>query len=188
MLTTNFGMMDGRELWTDIIDDIPTDPGVYSWYRRLSVDELTPDTFRTTLAERLAADTHLPSFVGKAGPFGVNIGPGTFDLTEAKLGISNRVCKSKQRRSRFAYALLVSSVFQPPMYIGKANDLRGRIKDHRDGKTDFAARIKPYNLMPDELVVAYVHFDEGSMPDKTNELLEYVLSVLATPPFVERRG
>ena len=54
--------------------------------------------------------------------------------------------------------------------------------------TDFAQRIKPYKLMPDELVVAYVFFDEGTMPGKTNELLEYVLSVLATPPFVERQG
>jgi hypothetical protein len=188
MLTTNFGMMDGRELWTDLLNDIPTSPGVYSWYRRLSVDELTPDTFRSTLSGRLNEDSLVPSFVGKAGPFGISIGPGTFDLTDAKVGITNRVCRSKQRRSRFAYALLVSSIFQPPMYIGKANELRSRIKDHRDGITDFADRIKPYKLMPDELVVAYVYFDAGSMPEKTNELLEYVLSVLATPPFVERRG
>ena len=42
------------------------------------------------------------------------------------------------------------------------------------------------NLMPDELVVAFVAFD--NLPAKTNELLEYVLTVLATPPFVKRRG
>ena len=130
----------------------------------------------------------MPSFVGKAGPYGVSLGPGTFELTDAKIGISDQVSRGRKRRSRFAYAMLVSSIFQPPIYIGKANDLRDRIKNHRDGLTDFAARIKPYKLMPDELVVAYVYFDEGTMPKKTNELLEYILSVLATPPFVERRG
>ena len=27
MLTTNFGMMDGRELWTDMLDEVPKTPG-----------------------------------------------------------------------------------------------------------------------------------------------------------------
>ena len=90
---------------------------------RLSVDDLTPDSFRGTLNDRLLADSPVPSFVGKAGPYGVSLGPGTFEFTEAKIGISKQVGRSRKMRSRFAYALLVSSIFQPPIYIGKANDL-----------------------------------------------------------------
>ena len=30
MLLTNFGMMDGRELWTDMLDEVPKNAGVYS--------------------------------------------------------------------------------------------------------------------------------------------------------------
>ena len=36
--------------------------------------------------------------------------------------------------------------------------------------------------------MAFVHFEKQNMPEKSNELLEYVLTVLATPAFVERRG
>ena len=98
-------------------------PGVYSWYRRLSVDDLTPDSFCGALQARLSAKSLVPSFLGKTGPYGISLGPGTYELTDAKIGISKQVGRSRQRRSRFAYALLVSSVFQPPMYIGKANSL-----------------------------------------------------------------
>jgi hypothetical protein len=87
MLLTNFGVMDGRELWTDK-NSVPTDPGVYAWYRRLSVDDLTPDLFRTTLTERLKSTSLLPTFSGTAGPYGVNLGPGTFELTEAKVSLA----------------------------------------------------------------------------------------------------
>ncbi len=72
------------------------------------------------------------------------------------------------------------------MYVGKADDLRARIKDHRDGITGFSKRMIKRNLMPNELVVSFVAFDK--LPARTNELLEYVISILATPPFVKRRG
>ena len=153
MLLTNFGVMDGRDLLTDM-SSIPTNPGVYSWYRRLTVDEVSPTGFRTTLNDRMKSNSILPIFSGEAGPFGISLGPSELQLTDAKKKITSLVAKGKLRRSHFAHALLVSSIFQPPMYVGKANGLRGRLKDHRDGKTDFAKRIAKHNLMPNELVVA----------------------------------
>jgi hypothetical protein len=185
MLTSGIEVMDGRDLLTDLTS-IPTKAGVYSWYRRLSVDELTTVAFNTSIESRMHANTVLPTFVGSSGPYAVVLQPDKTALTPAKMAIANAVGTTLEQRSRFAHALLIASVFQAPMYVGKADDLRVRIKNHRDGITGFAKRIAPHNLMPNELVVAFVAFD--NLPPKTNELLEYVLTILATPPFVKRRG
>jgi hypothetical protein len=152
----------------------------------LSVDDLTAAGFNSTLAARMNANTVLPTFLGTTGPYAVGLGPAINKLSKKKEPLAAAVAKTPARRQGFAYALLVSSIFQAPMYVGKADDLRGRIKDHRDGLTGFAKRVAKYNLMPDELVVAFVPFD--NLPNRTNELLEYIITVLATPPFVKRRG
>jgi hypothetical protein len=185
MLTSGIGVMDGRDLFADLAS-IPQKPGVYSWYRRLSVDDVSPGDFKATLNARMHANTVLPTFVGTTGPYSVGLKPGKSKLSPKKVPLANAVSRTADRRTRFAHALLVSSIFQAPMYVGKADILRDRIKDHRDGLTGFAKRIAKFGLMPNELVVAFVSFDK--LPKRTNELLEYVLTILATPPFVKRRG
>jgi hypothetical protein len=185
MLTNSLELMDGRDLLTDI-KSIPKKPGVYSWYRRLSVDDVSPADFKKTLAARMHTNTVLPTFLGTSGPYAVGLSPNKNKLSPKKEPLADAVAKTLRRRSRFAHALLVASIFQAPMYVGKADDLRVRIKDHCDGNTGFSKRMTKRNLMPNELVVAFISFD--SLPARTNELLEYVITILATPPFVKRRG
>ena len=185
MLTSSLELMDGRDLLTDLTS-IPKKPGVYSWYRRLSVDDVSPQEFKKTLAARMHTNAVLPTFLGTTGPYAVGLSPNKSKLSPKKEPLADAVASVQLHRSRFAHALLVASIFQAPMYVGKADDLRVRLKEHRDGNTGFSKRMINRHLMPNELVVAFVSFDK--LPARTNELLEYVITILATPPFVKRRG
>jgi hypothetical protein len=59
MLLTNFGVMDGRDLLTDL-SSVSTSPGVYSGYRRLTVDDVSPGDFRSTLNDRIRSNMDFP--------------------------------------------------------------------------------------------------------------------------------
>jgi hypothetical protein len=52
MLTSGIELMDGRDLLTDI-NSIPNKTGVYSWYRRLSINDVSEAAFKKTLADRM---------------------------------------------------------------------------------------------------------------------------------------
>jgi hypothetical protein len=188
MLKQGFEIIDGRDLPASL-SSIPTSPGIYAWYHRLSLDHADPNTFRTTLNLHLNGKRQVPVFNGKLGPYAAKLNPQRSDLSTSKKTITNAVARSKKARPKFSYALLVTSIFQPPLYVGKAdgrNGLRQRIKDHVNGKTDFAQKMLAKSLMPRELVVAFIPMVK--LPARAPELLEYLLTVVATPPFVDRRG
>ncbi len=178
-------VIDGRDLHTNI-KSVPRKPGVYAWYPRLSLDETSAVAFRTSMSIQLDAGGTLPKLRGHIGQYAADLTPGTTTLTSKKSAISHQVAASSTHRPRFAYAFLATSIFQPPLYVGKANNLRTRIRSHRDGRSDFSQEMIARNLMPNELVVAYVVLEK--LPPKCNELLEYVLTAISAPPFVKRKG
>lgn len=188
MLTTDFEIMDGRDLFQQM-SSIPTKPGVYAWYHRLTIDETSAKLFRDTLCAQLNGPRPVPNFAGDLGPYTAELHPRESKFTVSKAETTKAVARSKNYRPRFAYSVLVTSVFQPPLYVGKADGrtgLRRRIKEHRDGRTGFGDEMLQKNLMPNELVVAYIVLE--SLPEKAAELLEYLLTVVSTPPYVKRRG
>lgn len=188
MLKQGFEIIDGRDLHASI-KSIPTTPGIYAWYHRLSLDDADAMTFRNTMNLHLDGKRKVPVFIGKLGPYAAKLNPLQSALSTSKKTITDSVARSKKARPRFAYALLVTSIFQPPLYVGKADGrkgLRQRIHEHLTGKTGFSKKMLKLSLMPQELVIAYMPMEK--LPARAPELLEYLLTVVATPPFVDRRG
>lgn len=178
-------VVDGRELHTNLAI-VSKKPGVYAWYPRLSLDDMSAKGFRQSVDDQLASSSTLPRVRGKIGPCEAELILKNAALTNKKRNICDDLARKPAQRSRFSLALLSASIFQPPLYVGKADSLRMRIKNHRDGLTDFGQEMTTQNLMPDSLVVAYVLLE--NVPKKSNELLEYILSLVSTPPFLKRYG
>jgi hypothetical protein len=88
--------------------------------------------------------------------------------------------------SRAFECVLVSA---PPLYIGKADNLRKRLSDHFDGKTDVTRAIQKHGI---ELEDVYISFIEDPVSAHTNDsittALEEVIQRLTNPPFTKRYG
>lgn len=86
--------------------------------------------------------------------------------------------------------LKCAGIFTPPLYVGRATNLRARYQQHsqadRDGTGDFAGRfgnsIKQLNLTlrVSSLIFGYV---ETGLTDNENHVIESFLMRAAMPPF-----
>jgi len=52
-----------------------------------------------------------------------------------------RVTQNQDQKKAISRALMEATIYTPPLYIGRANNLRRRYMDHVSGKTDFAERF-----------------------------------------------
>lgn len=177
---------------SDIINKtitLPNSPGVYSWYRKLIVDPTNQNYFIDSIEDLLLADTwpKTMSGLGRIGPYKteMNASPAKRTLSRSKENIAVKLGKDQNQMAEFANILLSASIFQPPLYVGKAKNLRVRINTHIRRDSKFAKIVFPV-LPPDKMVIAFVTTD--GLPPETPELLEGLLGAAALPRYAGRIG
>lgn len=163
---------------------VPAVPGVYSWYRRVTLDYTNPESFVQSIAKALEK-SGLPIHEGKVGPYHATLSPKGRSFPEAKRQVAERVAPDLDSRRRFASLMAELSPLLTPLYIGMATDLRVRINNHIEG-SDFVDWLEESGGSLNELVVTYAAM--YGFPPRTEELMEYILSVVSAPPYVRRRG
>jgi hypothetical protein len=198
--------------------EIPELPGAYAWFFPLHMfddckkaQELA-DCYRkifaldslfvgqSTLSEReYTEDRSTKSWQSVSLKTEVHISP-SGKLHEGCEGIWDKVQADPQKKEIFRDSLIASSLFMPPLYIGKANDLMQRYNSHMSDST-FKSRFEEFsfshriNVAVTDLIFCCLSLDnksEQAMADEVvensdgndmNYLLEQILMKSSLPPF-----
>jgi hypothetical protein len=182
-------VVDGK----DIVNgnaNIPASPGVYAWYKRLSLDDTTAANFKSSVVEMLSGHISgkaVPPIVdGTTKSVNVQVSQRNIGLTRSKARIVDSVRQDANHRQEFTRLVLRASVLQPPLYVGETSNLHKRIiNDHATGKTGFAKYIIDY-LEFSEMVCSYI--EVKNFPQKTQNLMEALIACASAPLYSGRMG
>ena len=165
-----------------VVDYLKEAPGIYAWYNGYSKD---------SIEKLIYSEIKRENFVERSGNienfYKVTIKNKTPDTRVFKEGI-RELLKYKDFNNLFKTLLKNNIYFQSPMYIGKSNKIKNRIKDHYDMKTDFSKRVVELDLnMRDlDLIVCYLGDYEYNETEIRN--IEKILSVFFNPSFSVKFG
>lgn len=174
---------------------VPASGGVYVWRRKL-IAPPNCKVSRQKFCEWILELTSQPSArIARRSishcvwTDGIQIGGG--GLTEDKLATLEKVAASSSLRG-FIIAFVESlSEFSPSIYIGEANDLRARVRQHLDGDTGLLAYITDLlNLRWQDLqfhfVITSKSTEVSDQAKAIQELLE-MISQRSLAPFATQR-
>jgi hypothetical protein len=206
----------------DDMDSIPGSPGTYAWFFPLHlfnnydhVQDLA-DCFRKVFAvdslfvgesrfkeKEYSKNRQTRSWQTVSIKSEIHISPDG-RLPSDSQEIWEAVKSEPQKKKVFVESLLAASLFMPPLYIGKSNDLKARYKAHIKD-SGFNERFTAFSLAEDiplqvhDLIFACLSLDVGSeeimsskmsedsdADDSMNYLLEHILMKAATPPFSKK--
>ena len=191
---------------SETFDKVPHTAGVYAWFYPLRILTKDLDDFIDDVSIALNYD----SFV-KGKPFReftteinwesynhkIEINPSNNKLDKFK-HIWDLFTKDDNKFDDLRKVIMRSSIFLPPLYVGKAIDLNIRCFQHINAKNksnSFHTRFEDYaeakNLrvkkISDLLFVALrTEDDENINPDDAESLVEAILKHLAKPKYSER--
>jgi len=170
---------------------VPDEPGVYALYRRLSVDEIDGSGFKESIENIVEAKISSIAILGNGllvGPYeaSVELSRASKPLTEAKRRILDRLSQSEESRIRFKDAMLAASTMQPPLKVGRSDDLRDRMGDYESGNTNFSKEAVKNNVRFTDLIISYVVLSK--LPVETNNLVEFITTVAGQPRYNKKTG
>ena len=192
-------------------DQIPSRPGVYAWFLPLNLQG-SPEDFLASARKIFAYDS-LSEGRGVWSSDEANVKAG-FNWDPLRIEIS-RDEKIKIPVGQAAHlstlkespdsvkdslrnALLASSIFAKPLYVGLANNLFRRHGDHTSEQTDFCQKFTKYaHTLKMQITIQDLLFvciplapiqieDEKWYNDAQVKVLEYMLKTLCQPAFSER--
>lgn len=179
--------------------------GVYVWYRSFIPDSKLvedPEKFFEFILEELYKK-HCSSREASIPPsYGIVLKPQIFF---PKQDLLRKFSKDKSFRELVLSLLDNALIFQQPLYIGKSEDLRSRIKSHLKETSVLRSRLREANHEIDQCKLLLIKtgeyfskiaedideldIDEGEIPEKESEqLIEDILSRLFLPSFTLRYG
>ena len=83
-----------------------------------------------------------------------------------------------------------ASLLQSPLYVGKADKLQRRIREHLDPMSDLCTRLREADITLNGCTLVYAIVDECpvELNHQTMILIEEIISRLCRPGFVSRIG
>jgi hypothetical protein len=192
-------------------DDVPSSAGVYAWFYPLRIFSRTPEgleQFVTEVQTLLNYDsesegpserTGLIPVVWWSWALAASRIPKPLQLSDSLRRAWGEICAREDLYSDFQKSLLKASVFMPPLYVGKADNLNTRCGQHLSGSDsandfhrrfeDFARRLNLRVRNVRQLVFACVRtgatVDEapGLPISPMHELVESIMKSICAPPY-----
>ena len=194
-------------------DDVPSVPGVYAWFYPLRLISRSPEALQKIVTDVQALlnydslaegpptrDTELIltwwSWLLRAGRI-----PKPLVLSETLNQAWADVTANDEDFTDFQRSLLKASIFMPPLYVGKADDLRARCGQHLTGagdSNDFHRRFE-HSARRLDLPLRYVHQlifacvrtgsglnaeeEDGRPSTRVHELVEAIMKGICAPPY-----
>jgi hypothetical protein len=192
-------------------DDVPSLPGVYAWFYPLRLLSKSPDALTEFVAQVQAALNYDSECKGEPSKqqlfplswWGWSVSakrmPKSFVISEPLKRAWIEIAASEKLFPEFQQCLLKASILMPPLYVGKADNLNTRCRQHllsdADNNTfhrrfeEFARTLKLPICSVRQLVFACVRTgppldkENETMPSPVHELLEGVMKSLCCPPY-----
>lgn len=137
------GIIYGRRFngGTDaLLDRVPCAPGIYALFKDIVLNTDSPDAF----FDDLRREMHSKKFADRDGVinplYQITLTSKTV-VPKAKLDRIRELSELESFRTSVAAALRLSLIFQAPLYVGKANDLRARLRQHFDPSSALSLRL-----------------------------------------------
>jgi hypothetical protein len=186
--------------WRGRFDEVPPVAGVYAWFYPLRVTsydltEFLDEMRRVHLFDARARSVPCTSGRSRLGwsqvQWNLHLTNPTSLIPRSiedawQHAAANPECFDELRR-----VLLRSSLLMPPLYVGKAVNLRNRCSDHTSGSSDFSSRFENHaeqvsfsaRRVVDLLFVAMRTEQVSERSADTEALVEHVLKLIARPPY-----
>lgn len=181
---------------------IPSKSGVYIWRYWPTLRDLSEDGFNQMLAEwqknqpqfeETVANNRIRVSVVRT-PFGGGK-PGQsilgFDASNEKAkGLLAQFTNNLGGRQILAYTLECIFSATPPLYIGKAEDLRARLTDHFERRSSHVLKDIDNSKIPysDIYISYFLDPSESSADQPITTALEEIIQRITNPPFTNRYG
>lgn len=177
---------------------LPDDAAVYAWFRDLTLPEEIiasekqfVDAITMLLDESSSATRPISARrEGRIPPFynvGITVTPGS--LTQTKRKALKHYAKTESLRQEIGNTLAALTFWQPPLYVGKADNLANRIWQHVSRATELGDQVEQAGLSLNQCVLAYASISntaDGAIP--LVQLVEDIITRLSSPGFVRRIG
>jgi hypothetical protein len=186
--------------WKSTFDDLPSSPGVYAWFYPLRVTSHDLDAFLNEVRQIHLYDARTRGRPGYSGTARVGWSAVNWRLemdnpdsdiigtarTVWQMLSSNPIHFDELRR-----VLLRASLLMPPLYVGKATNIRRRCGQHLAGQTDFSKRFETRAAecgfsarRVSDLVLTVIRTENvASGTNETERLIEEILKLVARPPY-----
>lgn len=174
---------------TAIIERIPPVAGVYAWFRGINAPQTDdPESFYAELVAR-ARHTYGVTRTQFIGPsLHVSVTP-TTDFETKALPALREACESPEFRRWMRSVIGGLAQFLPPLYVGKAGDLRLRLSQHLRPDSELRRRLSEAGIGLNELILRYVIVPrDASVSGSLEREVEALLSYLLIPGFSVRYG
>lgn len=174
---------------------ITEDPGIYAWRLSFTYPDsvLSSSQSMQQWIHRICRRPSLKYKNGKIAPsISVDLTIGGLDLTEEKRKTLSRLAHNDTGRRVLAEYVSSLSFLSPILYVGMAENLSVRLRQHLSGLTDFAHQLDQiYPFGFENLTFQYCPVISTVPTDKLQPvltLLEMILQRSVSPPGVVRPG
>jgi len=112
-----------------------------------------------------------------------------FGISENKSKKLRDYIKSEENRRKFN-DFLKSAIFSRPFYVGKADDLHKRLKDHSSGRSKILSQIRSQGINNEDIWVGYFELNDfNEKNDKQiNDVFEEIFQRIVKPGLTQRPG
>ncbi len=186
LLLINMGKINGGN--HSVLRRVPDEtPGIYAFYRSLSITEepeaAMHDILRNIEAKKFADRS------GNIGPiYNVTIKSHT-SISDGKKRALIKALARPKFRATLQHTLSLSILFQTPLYIGKASNLRARIEQHLNEGSELSVRLGEVGVVIRSASLLLFPLDDDNAGDEADEELhEEIFSRLFNPLFTLRYG
>lgn len=178
-----------------VCERLPAAPAIYAWLRTVRIcanrgaAEFTASV--TAAVEAPAA----PEWTSRLGPLHAVTLESRSELSRAKQDRLESLASNEAFRRYAARILEGAAVLQAPLYVGKAQDLQRRIRQHLDPMSDLSVRLREAGIRLDDCTLAYAVIEDASASAGCWEedsqillLMEELITRICRPGFVLRPG
>lgn len=178
---------------------IPSCSGIYIWrywptVRGLEFDDLI-SLFEKVQKEfprqsELLRNSRIEAKILRT-PFGSDSQDRVMGKNQGHDKILNLLSSIKEsRENRVAIANLIECLLAQaaPIYIGKADNLKNRLVQHFEGKTDFSQRLRKTSISVEDIYISYIKDEISILDESITTTLEEILQRVTNPPLVSRYG
>jgi hypothetical protein len=100
--------------------------------------------------------------------------------------ILNLLDKDEDTKQAFAHTLELIISSCPPIYIGKANNIRSRLINHFENKTDLVNTIESAGIDKNHIYISYI--EDYFNDDDVTTVIEEIHQRLTNPAYTKRYG
>jgi hypothetical protein len=183
-----YKLSDLRGRTDEIIKRIPSEMGgIYLWYNSYN-SLVSGGDFKEEFWAAIKAPNHAERKT-KLGPDGIISLKSSPDISAGKKeNIEDLIDTDSFQKEFKQYIDKFSILFESPLYIGKTNNFRKRIREHLEGNSALKERLLDHGIQIESCNLIIIESQLNNSKENIELNYEEIFSRLFTPKFNERIG